>query len=278
MLKIRYFESMLLEYFHKGIIHGTTHTSVGQEDIAVFISEYIDKNNDKVFSNHRNHAHYLAISGDYKGLLNEILGKPEGVCGGAGGSQQIGNRYFFSAGIVGSLFPVAAGVAFAKKKKKEAGKIVLFIGEGAFGQGVFYEMMNFASLHSLPIVFIIEDNGISQSTKTDYSIAGTIKGRAEAFGVEYYLIKDKLVDRYKLLKNIFDSKTSNLSKPILLHFLTIRINSHSVGVDSRSKKEIDLLQRNDPIRELISTQIEMVENKLIQNEIREVFTQSIDDC
>ena len=49
IFKIRFFESMLLDYFHKGIIHGTTHTFVGQEDKAVLISEYIDKTHDKVF-------------------------------------------------------------------------------------------------------------------------------------------------------------------------------------------------------------------------------------
>ena len=74
--------------------------------------------NDIVVSNHRCHGHYIASTGDVTGLLAEIMGKNEGVCNGRGGSQHLHAGNFFSNGIQGNMFPVAAGMAYAEKIRK----------------------------------------------------------------------------------------------------------------------------------------------------------------
>ena len=75
LLKIRYFEESLDGLFEKGEIFGTYHRCIGQEATAIGFTHSLDRENDFVVSNHRNHGHYLAFTGDYRGLLDELKGK-----------------------------------------------------------------------------------------------------------------------------------------------------------------------------------------------------------
>ena len=59
----------------------------------------------------------------------------------------------------------------------------MFIGDGTLGEGVVYETFNIASKWRLPLLIVLEDNGIAQSTPQSQTLAGTIRGRAAAFGI-----------------------------------------------------------------------------------------------
>ena len=115
MLRIRVFETTLLENFSRGLFRGTTHTSLGQEANAVGVLSSLQPD-EPVFSNHRCHGHFLAYGGDPRGLFAELMGRATGICGGRGGSQHLHWRDFYSNGILGSTVPVAAGAALAEKQ------------------------------------------------------------------------------------------------------------------------------------------------------------------
>ena len=83
---IRKTEEKLLELFSQGKLNGTVHTCVGQELSAVAVLNNL-LTDDFIVSNHRGHGHYIARTGDVKGLIAEILGKKSGSAGGIGGSQ-----------------------------------------------------------------------------------------------------------------------------------------------------------------------------------------------
>ena len=172
---IRRFEETLLALFEKGLLNGTTHACIGQEADAVAIVEHL-RDGDHVFSNHRCHGHFLAWTGDALGLLAEIMGKPEGVCGGIGGSQHLCAPGFKSNGIQGGIVPTAAGIALAEQLDGDGGLSVVFIGDGTLGEGVVYETLNLASLWQLPLLLVLEDNGWSQSTPTSVNLAGRHRG------------------------------------------------------------------------------------------------------
>src|ERR671910_1025981 len=184
MSLIRRFEESLLDLFSQGKLVGTTHTYIGQEANGVGIIDHLDRERDVVFSNHRCHGHYLAFTDDAFGLLCEVMGKAPGVCGGKGGSQHLCKGNFYSNGVLGSIVPVATGIALAEKRKGTGAVSTVFLGDGTLGEGVTYESLNLASLWHLPVLFVVENNHYAQSTPVELELAGSIAARAEAFGVQ----------------------------------------------------------------------------------------------
>src|SRR3984885_4759592 len=180
---IRGFEQMLLEQFALGRVAGTTHTCIGQEVAAVAVTAALDRERDCVFSNHRGHGHFLAYCGEVFPLLAEIFGRPDGVCGGRGGSQHLHCRNFYSNGVQGGTVGNAVGVALAEKRKRSGAVTCAWLGDGTFGEGLVYEAMNIASLWRLPLVFAIEANGIAQTTPTGLQLAGSLAARCRAFDI-----------------------------------------------------------------------------------------------
>lgn len=162
LYRIRRFEETVLDAFPKGAFYGTTHTYLGQEANAVGVLSHLNEG-DIVFSNHRCHGHFIAYGGDLRALFAELMGKPTGICGGVGGSQHLHWKDFYSNGVLGSTAPVAVGTALAEKSKASGALAVIFLGDGALGEGVVYESLNIAALWKAPILFVIEDNGIAQT-------------------------------------------------------------------------------------------------------------------
>ena len=156
-MTIRSVEQKLLDLFAEGKLVGTVHTCIGQEFTGVAVCGALLPG-DLVYSNHRCHGHFLALTDDVSGLLGEVMGKPSGVCGGRGGSQHLCSKGFFSNGIQGGIAPVAAGLAMTLKLRKPGYIGVVFIGDGTLGEGVIYETMNIASKWQLPLLIVLENN------------------------------------------------------------------------------------------------------------------------
>lgn len=243
-IKIRVLESELLNLFSKGLLNGTVHTCVGQEMIGVMVSKYLVKD-DFVVSNHRGHGHYLARTGDYKGLLAEIMGRSSGCSGGVGGSQHLVNDNYLSNGIQGGMAPIAAGVALSNKVNKINSISVVYIGDGTLGQGVLYETFNICANWDLPVVFVLEDNKYAQSTSSRQTFSGSKKFRAEGFGLEYFNVCSNNIEDLDEITNKAISFARDKKKPVLLHIDTYRLNSHSKGDDNRSFEEVDVNKQKD---------------------------------
>ena len=100
----------------------------------------------------------MASGGCQNKLLYEILGDGRGVCGGVGGSQHLCiPDQFYSNGIQGGIVPLSAGLVNVRNKDIYKGRKIrtVFVGDGTFGQGVFYETMNLAKI-SLPLLIVVE--------------------------------------------------------------------------------------------------------------------------
>src|SRR4030042_604549 len=182
LYQIRRFEETVLDNFHRGAFFGTTHTYLGQEANAVGVLAHIHEN-DIIFSNHRCHGHFLSYGGDPYALFAELMGRVTGVCGGRGGSQHLQWRNFYSNGILGGIIPIATGMALAEKYKQSGSVTIAFLGDGTLGEGVIYEAFNMASLWKAPILYVLENNQIAQTTPVELSVAGDIAGRFNAFGI-----------------------------------------------------------------------------------------------
>ena len=186
MVRIRLFEEQVNELYTRALMPGLAHLYSGEEAIAVGICEALHVD-DYITSTHRGHGHCLAKGATPDRMFAELLGKEAGYCRGKGGSMHIADPATGNLGanaIVGGSVGIATGAAFAAKRLGNGRVAVCFFGEGALGQGSLYEVMNLAQLWKLPVIYVCENNLYGEYTHFSETTAGTILGRATAFGLE----------------------------------------------------------------------------------------------
>ena len=250
MVAIRESESKLLRLFSDGLVRGTVHTCLGQEACAVGVVNALDKAEDIVCSNHRGHGHYLAMSGDIKGLLAEVMGLDSGVCGGTGGSQHLHLGNFYSNGILGGMPPVATGMAAAEKQLGSGRIVCVFLGDGAMAEGSLYEAMNMAALWRLPILFAVEHHQYAQPTPWSLQHAGSLSARASAFGVQTTEVDGNDVEAVFAAATACAHRLRNGKGAQMLLMHTNRLGAHSKGDDLREADELQQRWGEEPVLRL----------------------------
>lgn len=256
MLSIRMIEEYIADEYAKQEIRCPMHLSIGQEAVAAGVCGAIEKW-DFVFSNHRSHAHYLAKGGDLPRMIAELYGKRTGCASGKGGSMHLVDKecgFMGAAPIVGSTIPVAVGTAFSAKLRGEDRVTVVFFGEGAVETGVFYESLNFAVLHQLPVLFVCENNlySVYSPLSVRQPVGRRIIDLADGIGVDSEQIdgNDVGLVYHKALAAIADIRADR--GPAFLECMTYRWREHcgpnfdnSLGY--RSQEEFETWQRFCPI-------------------------------
>lgn len=267
MFLVRVVEETLLHLFSRALLKGTVHTCIGQEACAVGVVSAIDRDRDVIFSNHRAHGHFLTYCDNVEGLIAEVMGKASGVCGGIGGSQHLHFGNMYTNGIQGGIVPCAVGAALAEKEKDSGAIVIVFIGDGTMGQGVVYEGFNVASLWSLPVLFVLEDNQYAQSTPRDLAHAGSLAERASSFGIETDSLSATSVHAVYRAAVRAAAYVRENTRPCFLHLETYRLEAHSKGDDTRSKEEIESFRVKDPLR-LLAEELDDEERIGIEDKIR----------
>jgi len=280
MLRIRRFEETVLDQFKRGLFSGTTHTSMGQEANAVgVISQMLSDN--VIVTNHRCHGHYLAYGGDMRALFAELMGRSTGIGGGRGGSQHIHWRNLYSNGVQGGIVPIATGMALAEKRKGKDTSVTVFLGDGTFGEGVIYEAFNMASLWQVPLLFVVENNHIAQTTPSELALAGSITKRFEAFGIPAVeLDTSDVLEIAGEAAQLYAEVHENIS-PRALILNTVRFGPHSKGDDTRSQVQLDKLRiERDPLKisgqRLPAHEISLVTQQ-VEEEVRNAFELALAD-
>jgi TPP-dependent pyruvate/acetoin dehydrogenase alpha subunit len=157
--KLIKFEQEIVDIWESGKIRGPVHLSNGNEEQLIEIFKRI-KTSDWVFSTWRSHYHWVlkGLSADYATeLIKE--GKSITMCEH--------NEKFYASAIVGGTLSIALGVAMGIKQSGSDEKVFVFIGDMSFESGIFYEVHKYARNFDLPIVFVVEDNGVSTYTPTE---------------------------------------------------------------------------------------------------------------
>jgi acetoin:2,6-dichlorophenolindophenol oxidoreductase subunit alpha len=268
LYRIRAFEEMVLENFPKGVFFGTTHAYIGQEADAVGVLNNLEER-DIVFSNHRCHGHFLAYGGDPHALFAELMGKATGVCSGRGGSQHLQWGNFYSNGIQGGIVPVATGMALAEKMKSSGAIVFVFMGDGTLGEGVVYESLNMASLWKLPVLYVLENNGIAQTTPVHLALAGGMKARFQSFGIHTEEIHSSDVLEILAACRPLVEQIRRNPAPSALVLHTHRFTAHSKGDDTRNAEEIARMRaEHDPVC-IQAERIDREERLLIEAKIIE---------
>ena len=180
--KLQAFERRLQENMKNVFV--PVHLCLGQEGVPADLYENM-RREDWLFSTHRNHGHFLAKGGSEQKLWDEIMGLPSGLNGGFSGSQGISDASinFHASAIVGGLVGVATGTAYALKMDGSRAIVICCLGDGGTEAGVFWESLNFAALHELPIAYIVENNGMSVDARLSERQATALVPRVSAFGI-----------------------------------------------------------------------------------------------
>ena len=175
------FEDKIVEHWENGKIKGPVHLCNGNEVQLLEISKRMGES-DWVFSTWRSHYHALIKGVDPKWLEEEIV---------AGRSITIVSEKdkFYASAIVSSIIPIAVGAAMGIKNSGGSEKVWCFVGDMAFETGQFYEMHKYATNLDLPVIFIVEDNGVSTNTPTIETWGG--KKRDIPSNVIWYNYKNK---------------------------------------------------------------------------------------
>ena len=185
MLRIRFFEEQVNDLYRTARMPGLAHLYSGEEAVAVGVCHTL-RRDDYITSTHRGHGHCLAKGASVDRMFAELLGKEPGYCRGKGGSMHIADQDTGNLGanaIVGGSAGIATGAAFSSKIRNSEQVVVCFFGDGALGQGVLYEVMNMAALWKLPILYVCENNLYNEYTHNVETTAGSMAGRAQAFGI-----------------------------------------------------------------------------------------------
>ncbi|MDR7550719.1 MAG: thiamine pyrophosphate-dependent dehydrogenase E1 component subunit alpha [Armatimonadota bacterium] len=160
MVRIRRFEERAAELVEAGEIRTPCHFYIGQEAIAVGVCRAL-RRDDYVWGGHRSHGHYLAKGGDLRAMMAELFGKAAGCSRGRGGSMHVVAPevgVYGTVPLVAATIPLAVGAALASRRRGDDRVSVAFFGDGATEEGHFHESMNFAALHRLPVLFVVENN------------------------------------------------------------------------------------------------------------------------
>jgi len=252
MLRVRAFEDETLKYYQVAKVYGMLHVAHGKEALAVGFGRNVQPH-DFVLTSYRGHDHAIMKGIDMYKLAAELMGKITGINKGKAGSMHImdDKTRFYEDSVVAGQLPMAVGIAYAFKYRKENSIAVAFFGDGATNTGAFHEALNMASVLKVPAVFVIENNKwaitthVSESTSVD-----KIVKRAVAYNMPGYEVDGTdVIAVYKLAKQVI-SFVREKKQPVLVEAHTVRIRGHYDGDPQpyRPKEDVEEAKKKDPIK------------------------------
>lgn len=254
MRLIRRFEERAMDLVRSGDIVSGIHACIGQEAVAAGTGAAL-RRDDIMLANHRGHGQLLAKGCDPGRLLAEMAGRTNGISRGRGGSFHPSD---FTVGVLGSTgsvghgVPLAAGAAWALAKAGSDRVAVSVFGDGAVNQGALLESFNLAALWQVPAIFICENNLYATTLPVGDNVAGSITGRAEAFGIPAESVDGMDPDLVYAAVARGVARARAGQGPTFLEFRTYRFEGHhtfelTTRPRYRDPEEIERWRARDPL-------------------------------
>ena len=254
-LRIRLTEERIIDLYPSDKIQSPVHLSIGQEAVAAGVCRSLESS-DLMFCSYRSHAFYLAKGGSLNEMFAELYGKATGCGRGKAGSMHLAAPdvgLMGSSAVVASTIPHAVGAAMAAKRLNSRQVIVAAFGDGATEEGVYHESLNFAALHSLPVIFLCENNGLAVHSKLSARQAYTIADHVKAYGIPVSSCREG----YDFMKidQVFSGVVEQVRQtqsPQFLEVTTYRYKEHVGPGDDhhdgyRTLEELEEWQAKDPL-------------------------------
>ena len=253
MVKIRKFDTTIIQLYADGEIPGFMHLYIGEEAVAAGVCAALRKE-DYITSTHRGHGHCIAKGGRLDLMMAELFGRQTGYCKGKGGSMHIAD---FNLGILGANgivsggIPTAVGAAVGIQYKEEKRVSVSFFGDGATNVGQFHEACNLASLWELPVIFICENNQYAQTTpRAEHQKIHSVADRALSYDMESVVVDgNDVVEVYRVATESVRRALKGAG-PTFIECKTYRWRGHWEGDPQpyRTRDEVDAWKQKCPIK------------------------------
>lgn len=277
MYKLRRFEETAGMLYGQQKIRGFCHLYIGQEAIAAGTMSVL-KHEDSIITAYRDHGLAIAKGISCNEAMAELYGKATGCSKGKGGSMHFFSKehnFFGGHGIVGAQIPLGAGIAFAEQYRETGNVNVCFFGDGAAWQGALHETFNLASLWSLPVIFVCENNGYAMGTSVSRSTrVMDFYKLGEVYGIHSEQVNGmSCEDVHNAMARCADRARKGLG-PSFLEIKTYRYKGHSMSDPQkyRSKEEVEEYKKLDPIEQVAAhilsskiateAQLEEIRNKV----------------
>ncbi|WP_320064114.1 thiamine pyrophosphate-dependent dehydrogenase E1 component subunit alpha [Micromonospora sp. RTGN7] len=251
---IRRFEERALDLVRSGAIVGGIHPYLGQEGIAAGVCAAL-RADDLVTGTHRGHGHVLAKGADPARMLAELLGRVTGLNRGRGGSMHaadFGVGVLGANAIVGAAGAILTGAVWARRRRGDDVVGATFFGDGAVNEGMLLEAFNLAALWRVPVLFVCENNGYATTMPVDGAVAGTIPGRAAAFGMPATVVDGQDPETVRAATAAAVDRMRAGGGPELIEARTYRFDAHhtfehAVRLDYRAPEEVARGRSRDPV-------------------------------
>src|SRR5262245_1485462 len=251
MLLQRLSEERGLTLYKQGKVPGSFYDGRGQEAVCVGAA-FVLGPRDRTCILHRDlGAHFVRAVPPDRYRAN-YMGREGGVTGGRDGNMHFGDRELGSVGMV-SMLPdmaqVACGMALAFKMRREPRVAMTFFGEGSTANGQWHEAMNFAGIHRLPVVFVLENNQFAYSTPNDLEFAVDPVLRAKSYGFPGISVDGNDVEAVFEVARVACERARSGEGPTLIECQTMRMHGHGAH-DDMSYVPDQLLEewaKRDPI-------------------------------
>ncbi|WP_254434266.1 thiamine pyrophosphate-dependent dehydrogenase E1 component subunit alpha [Halobacillus sp. Marseille-Q1614] len=216
----------------------------GQEAAQVGAAFALDREKDYALPYYRDMGVVLAFGMTAKDLMLSGFAKAEDP--NSGGRQMPGhfgqkkNRIVTGSSPVTTQVPHAVGIALAGKMEKKDFVSFVTFGEGSSNQGDFHEGANFAGVHKLPVIFMVENNKYAISVPVSKQLAcEKVSDRAIGYGMPGHTVdgNDPLAV-YEVVKDAADRGRRG-EGPTLIEAVSYRLTPHSSDDDDRTYRERD---------------------------------------
>ena len=251
MMLMRASEERALTLYRQGKVPGSFYDGRGQEAISVG-SAFVLGPRDRMCILHRDLGAHFVRGVTPERYLANFMGRAGGVTGGRDGNMHFGDRELGCVGMVSMLpdmAPVATGLGLAFKMRREQRVAMTFFGEGSTANGQWHEAMNFAGIHRLPVVFVLENNKFAYSTPNELEFAVDPVERARGYGFPGVAVDGNDVEAVFEAARVAAERARAGEGPTLIECHTMRMHGHGAHDDmSYVPKELfEEWEARDPI-------------------------------
>ena len=257
MLMAREFDTAMLRLYRQGKAFGGVYSQLGNEAVSVGSALALDRTKDVLFPMHRNIGGHFVFGQTLDQLMLNHLAREGSQMRGTDGTGHYADpalRIYGNVSHLGAMIPVAAGFSLADKLRGVTTVSMTYIGDGGAQVGEVHEALNFASVHKIPLILIIENNQYAYSTPNSMEFAcERLSDRAVGYGMAGATIDGTDVELvYTTCAEAVDRARKGLG-PTLIETVTMRMRGHAEHDDFSyvPKELLEEWSAKDPVERYI---------------------------